>query len=107
MRSDHHVEKPPGNTSVFFDVLGGKERRVRPIEDTDLEFAQCSPLAGVKFGVAKRFPSTGSWPGPSAGAISLVTADDKVRESALFVDAEVNEYLAAAPSSAPDSRSGI
>ena len=81
-------------TSAFFDVLGGKDRRVRPVEDTGAEFAQCSPLLGLKFGVAKRFQNDWELAGAVGAAISLVTGDEKVRESALFVDGEVNKYLA-------------
>ena len=88
------IEKPAaGGASVFFDVLGGKERRVRPIEDTDLEFAQCSPLLGVKLGIARRFPSNWEVAGAVGAAISLATGDDKAQESALFVDAEINRHL--------------
>ena len=88
------VEKPAGaGPAVFFDVLGGKERRVRPIEDTNLEFAQCSPLLGLKFGVGKRFQNDWEVAGALGAALSLINDDDKVKESALFVDAEVNKYL--------------
>jgi len=88
------VEKPSGvGTAVFFDVLGGKERRVRPSEDTNQEFAQCSPLLGLKFGVAKRLQNDWEVAGGLGAAVSLVTDDQKVKESALFVDAEVNKYL--------------
>ena len=88
------IEKPAGGASVFFDVLGGKERRVRPIEDTDLEFGQCSPLLGVKLGIARRFPSDWEVAGAVGAAISLASGDDTVREHALFVDAEINRHLA-------------
>ena len=78
--------------ALFFDILGGKERRVRPIEDTDLEYAQCSPLLGLKFGVAKRFENDWEVAGAVGVALSMVNGD-KVRESALFVDVEVNKYV--------------
>lgn len=87
------IEKPIGHVSVFIDALAGKERRVRPIEGTNLEFAQCSPLLGLKFGVAKRLQNDWEVAGAVGVAISLVTDDQKVNESALFVDAEVNKYL--------------
>lgn len=87
------IEQPAGGASVFFDVLGGKERRVRPIEDTNLEFAQCSPLLGLKLGIAQRFPSNWELAGAVGAAISLASGDDKVREHALFVDAEINRHL--------------
>lgn len=77
----------------FFDVLGGKERRVRPIEDTDLDYAQCSPLLGLKFGIAKRFQNDWEVAGALGAAISLVSSDNKVGESALFLDAEANKYM--------------
>ena len=86
------IEKPAG-PSIFFDVLGGKERRVRPIENTSLEFAQCSPLAGLKLGVAKRFKNDWEVAGAVGVAISLVTDDNKVKQSELFVDAEVNKHM--------------
>ena len=50
---------------LFVDGLFGKERRQRPVSEFDVanavlpagvdEFGQCSPMAGVKVGVAKRF----------------------------------------------------
>ncbi len=95
-------------TPFFFDVLGGKDRRVRPIGDrttTDgspvranagasaTEFAQCSPLVGVKIGVAKRFESNWELAGAVGLAMSLVGADDKVRQHEVLVDVEANRYL--------------
>ena len=88
------IEKPAGGVPLFFDALVGKDRRVRPIEGTDLEFAQCSPLLGLKVGVAKQFENNWELAGALGVAISLVSGDDKVRESALFADIEVNKYLA-------------
>jgi hypothetical protein len=82
-----------GGPALFFDILGGKDRRVRPIEDTNLEYAQCSPLVGVKVGIAKRFSNNWEIAGAVGGAISLASGDETVRESALFVDAEVNKYV--------------
>jgi hypothetical protein len=79
--------------AIFFDVLGGKERRVRPIEETGVDFAQCSPLLGLKFGMAKRFTNDWELAGAVGVAINLAGSDHEVRESALFVDAEVNKYL--------------
>lgn len=83
----------PARVSPFFiDGLIGKERRVRPVEGA-IEAGQCSPMAGVKLGVSKRFQN--NWElGAAAGvAISLVTADDKVRENALFLEVEANRYI--------------
>lgn len=76
----------------FVDGLFGKERRVRPI-DGAIEAGQCSPLAGVKLGVAKRFQNDWEIAGTVGAAISLVSDDDKVREHALFVDVEANKYV--------------
>jgi hypothetical protein len=77
----------------FIDALVGKDRRVRPIEGSELEFAQCSPLVGVKLGVAKRFQNNWELAGAIGVAFSLVNDDDKVREHELFVDVEANKYL--------------
>ena len=87
------VVKPAGGPTVFFDVLAGKDRRTRPIGNTNLEFAQCSPLLGLKVGVAKRLQNDWEVAGALGAAISLVTNDKKVKESALFVDVEANKYL--------------
>ncbi len=87
------IERATGGPLFFFDGLLGKERRVRPIDGTTLEYGQCSPLVGLKFGVAKPFDNGWELAGAAGVAISLVTADDKVKESALFADAEVNKYL--------------
>jgi hypothetical protein len=84
------IEKPSG-PAVFFDVLGGKERRVRPDDVTGVDFAQCSPLIGGKFGVAKRFQNDWELAGAVGVAVPLVSAP-KVKETALFVDAEMNKY---------------
>ncbi len=77
----------------FFDALVGKDCRVRPIDGTDLEYTQCSPLLGLKVGVAKRFANDWELAGAVGVAISLVRADDKVNESELFADVEANKYL--------------
>ncbi len=87
------IEPATGGPLFFFDGLVGKERRMRPIDDSTLEFGQCSPLLGLKFGVAKPFDNGWELAGAVGVAFSLVTADDKVKEHALFVDAEVNKYL--------------
>jgi hypothetical protein len=95
-------------TPFFIDVLGGKDRRVRPIAgrknldgtavvanaaSSAADFAQCSPLIGLKFGVAKRFQNDWELAGALGVAISLVNDDKKVRESELFADVEANKYL--------------
>ena len=95
-------------TPFFIDVLGGKDRRVRPIGDrttTDgspvranagasgTEFAQCSPLVGIKIGVAKRFESNWELAGAVGFANSLVRADDKVRQHEVLIDVEANRYM--------------
>ena len=90
----------------FVDFLGGKERRVRPVSDLETingsavranaeggEYAQCSPLFGVKFGVAKRFANDVELAGALGVALSLVSDDDKVRDHQLFADLELNKYL--------------
>lgn len=107
------VEPPPAQAApikhplFFVDLLGGKDRRVRPIGDrttldgsnlavdpgAEADFTQCSPLVGLKFGVAKRFENNWELAGALGVAFSLVTADDKVREHALFADVEANKYL--------------
>lgn len=91
-------QSPPASPAFsaspfFFDALIGKERRVRPIDDTDLEFAQCSPLLGLKVGAAKRFQNDWELGGAVGVAFNLVSGDDKVREHALFADIEANRYL--------------
>jgi hypothetical protein len=81
----------------FFDALIGKERRVRPPlpeEGFLTDWAQCSPLLGLKVGVGKRFTNDWEVDGAVGVALSLVSGDDKVRQHELFVDAEVNKYLA-------------
>jgi hypothetical protein len=92
------VRQVPASTvarrpAFFVDGLVGKERRVRTVEDADLAFAQCSPLFGVKFGVAKRFENDWEVAGAVGVAISAVTSDDKVKEHQLFADVEANKYL--------------
>lgn len=84
----------PSAVSFFFEGDVGKDRRVRPIEGSNLEFAQCSPLLGLKFGVAKRFENDVELAGVVGAAISLVNDDRKVKQSALFIDVELNKYLA-------------
>jgi hypothetical protein len=90
----------------FFDVLGSKDRRVRPVAGRETlngspvvanagagEFAQCSPLVGLKFGAGKRFTNDWELAGALGVALSLVGGDDKVREHQLFADLELNKYL--------------
>ncbi len=98
---------PPVKSLPFFiDVLGGKDRRVRPIAGTTTndgtavvanagatDYAQCSPLVGLKIGAAKRFRNDWELAGAVGVAISLVSDDKKVRESELFADVEANRYL--------------
>ncbi len=86
------MKAPP----FFFDALIGKDRRVRP---PDLEhgrltdWAQCSPLVGLKIGVAKTFDNYWEVAGAAGIALSLVHAKDKVRQNEFFVDGEVNKYI--------------
>jgi hypothetical protein len=92
--------------SFFVDGAAGKDRRVRPIDGSvnnngaataantgSLDFAQCSPLVGVKIGVAKRFRSDWELAGTAGVAFSLVNDDNKVREHEVLVDVEANKYL--------------
>jgi hypothetical protein len=84
------------SSPFFIDVLGGKDRRVRPADASEgkfTEFAQCSPLLGVKFGVGKRFKNDWEVAGAVGVAFSLVNADDKVHENEVFIDVEANKYL--------------
>lgn len=92
--------EPPAVRAVSFfaDGLFGKERRTRELGDdallaNDAEFAQCTPLLGVKLGVAKRFSNDWELAGAAGVAFSLVDPDEKVREHALFIDVEANKYL--------------
>jgi len=105
------VETAPAIASVkaspfFFDVLAGKDRRVRPTDGRENldgsavfpsagagEFAQCSPLVGLKFGMAKRFANDFELAGAVGVALSLVTDDKEVREHQLFADVELNKYV--------------
>ena len=90
----------------FIDVLAGKDRRVRPVAGRTTvngssvvpnaglsDFAQCSPILGVKVGLAKRFQNDWELAGAAGVAFSLVTDDNKVREHEVLVDIEVNKYL--------------
>lgn len=91
---------PPASPFAFFiDGAFGKERRVRPLDDdallasSDGEFAQCTPLLGVKVGVGRRFANDWELAGAVGAAFSLVQDDNKVREHALFVEAEANRWF--------------
>jgi hypothetical protein len=92
---------------LFIDALVGKDRRVRPIAGSTnvngaataansgpLDFAQCSPLIGVKVGFAKRLRNNWEFAVAGGVAFSLVNDDDKVREHEVLVDVEANRYLA-------------
>jgi hypothetical protein len=54
------------------------------------DWAQCSALVGLKFGMAKRFADNWEVAGAAGVAISLVHAEDKVNKSEVFIDAELN-----------------
>ena len=88
------VEKPAGGAAIFFDLRGGQDRRASRIEQTDRAFAQCSPLIGLKVGVARRFENDWEVAGAVGVQTSLVTDGRTVTESAYFADAEVNRYVA-------------
>jgi hypothetical protein len=86
------------SVAFFADALVGKDRRVRPLDATDagiadLAYAQCSPLVGLKIGIAKRFENDWELAGAVGLAISLVNADHKTNEHELFVDVEANKFL--------------
>ena len=73
-------------------MLFGKDRRVRPADVSEgklTDWAQCSPLLGLKFGVAKLFDNNWEIAGAAGVALSLVHAEDKVNKSEVFVDAEI------------------
>ena len=87
---------------LFVDGLFGKERRQRPIVERDLatplpagvdEFGQCSAMAGLKVGVAKRFANDWEVAGDVGVGLMFVDTDTKVRKNPLFIDVEANKYL--------------
>ncbi len=88
---------------LFVDGLFGKERRQRPASEFDVdnavlpagvdEFGQCSPMAGVKVGVAKRFQNDWEVAGDIGLGLMFVDTDEKVRKNPLFIDIEANKYL--------------
>lgn len=88
------VERPVRRAAIFFDVLGGTERRVRPVEDTDRAFAVGSPLVALKFGVARQFLNHWEVAGSLGAAIGLFPGERNVNGSSVFVEAEANRYLA-------------
>lgn len=90
----------------FFDVLAGKDRRVRPTDGRETvdgsapfanagpgEYAQCSPLLGFKLGLAKRFANDWELAGAAGLALSLIREDTYVREHQIFADVELNKYV--------------
>ena len=93
------------SSPFFLDILAGKERRVRDLPLQTIgggqafanagpgEYAQCSPLLGLKLGVAKRFSNDTEVAGAIGLALSLVNDDNKVREHAVFADLELNKYI--------------
>jgi hypothetical protein len=87
------IERPVGGPAAFFDALVGKDRRTRPIEGTDLEFSQCSPLLGLRVGLAWQLQQAWEVTGALGVAISMANGDGRVRESALFVDGAVNKHV--------------
>lgn len=108
------VQPPPpppdvdGGSLFFVDALFGKDRRVRPIAGRTTgnglpvvgnagigndSFAQCSPIVGLKAGLAKRFANDWEIAASGGVALSLVSADDKVNEHQWLIDVEANKYL--------------
>jgi hypothetical protein len=97
------IPPPPSTVRFFADGLFGKERRQRPVSEldtvpvgiaSDTLFGQCSPMAGVKFGVAKRWENDWELAGDVGVGLMFVDTDKKVRRNPLFIDVEVNKYLA-------------
>jgi hypothetical protein len=88
------IEKPARRAAIFFDVLGGTQRRVRPFEDTNRAFAMSSPLVALKFGVARRLRNDWEVAGSLGAAINLVTDEQVVNRPSFFAEAEVNKYMA-------------
>jgi hypothetical protein len=93
---------PPSTASFFVDGLFGKERRERPVSEldsvpaglpADATFGQCSPMAGVKVGVAKRWANDWEVAGDVGVGLMFVDTDEKVRKNPLFIDVEANKYL--------------
>ena len=60
---------------------------------SNIDFAQCSPILGVKVGVAKRFQNDWEVAGAVGVAFSIVNDDKKVREHEVLADIEANKYL--------------
>jgi hypothetical protein len=83
---------PKRSVLFFVDGLFGKDRRMRPV-DGEIEAAQCSPLIGLKLGVAKRFDNDWELATALGIAISMVSDDDKVQENEVFVDVVANKYV--------------
>ena len=96
------------SSPIFIDVLAGKDRRVRPIAGRttvngakavgnagllNADLAQCSPILGIKVGVAKKFQNNWELAGAAGVAFSLVSDDNKVREHEVLIDIEGNKYL--------------
>jgi hypothetical protein len=99
---------PPvgGGVAFFVDGMFGKERRQRPISvlddaairfpglNSDTLFGQCSPLLGLKAGVAKRFSNDWEIAGDVGAAINVSTDDRKLRQTQMIADLEANRYFA-------------
>ncbi len=93
----------------FADGFFGKDRRVRPIDGRQtlagdavtsnvgpaggVDFAQCSPMFGFNIGLAKELKNNWELAGTAGLAMSVVRADDKVREHEVTLDVEANKYL--------------
>jgi hypothetical protein len=88
------LEKPARRAAIFFDVLGGTERRVSPFADTDRAFALSSPLVALKFGVAHGLQHDWEVAGSLGAVIDLVTDARLVNRPSYFAEAEVNKYMA-------------
>lgn len=95
--------------NFFVDGFFGKDRRVRPIDGVStlagtpvvsnvgprggVDFAQCSPMFGFDIGMAKQLKNNWELAAKAGLAMSVVQADDKVREHQVLLDVEANKYL--------------
>jgi hypothetical protein len=100
-----------GKPALFVDGFFGKERRERPASEkpgitpaelaaltatsgsSEALFGQCSPLLGLKVGVAKRFANDWELAGDVGAAINLSTGDDKLKQTQMIADVEANKYF--------------
>jgi hypothetical protein len=100
------IVETPQKVVPYFDAMFGKERRERPISlkpgitpaeiaaaGTDGMFGQCSPLLGLKVGMAKRFKNNWEFAGDVGVAINLSSGDEKLKQTQMIADVEGNKYF--------------